>query len=82
VEDWGVFAWISARWTEVVTRALFGCARWTSDRCSDFLESAEQHERERSRLSIYQVSLSMISNRCISDLHIQLAPIAYSSSRK
>ena len=83
VEDWGIFAWISACWTEVVTRALFGCARWTSDCCSDFLERAEQRERERrSRLPIYQVSLSTISNCCTSDLHIQLAPVAYSSSRK
>jgi len=77
VEDWGVFAWISACWTEIVTRALFGCARWTSDHCSDFLEHAEQRERERR--SHFQVSLSMISDCCISDLHIQLTPIAYSS---
>ena len=71
----GVFAWISARWTQVVTTVLFGCARWTSDRCTDFLE--HQELGRKSRLPTYQVSLTMISNFCISDLYIHLASIAY-----
>jgi len=69
VEDWGVFAWISARWTEVVTTALNGCARWTADFADSFLPEQDR----RNRPLTYQVS---DSNCGISDLYIQLGLIA------